>query len=48
MIIVLVLIYFIVMIAYLDVPDSRCKCYSSIINIAKILNVRIYFSHCLH
>jgi hypothetical protein len=39
-------VYFPVMIVYLHVLDSGCKLYSCIINMAKILKVRIYFSRC--
>jgi hypothetical protein len=41
-------VYFIVMIVYLNVLDSGCKLYSCINNLAKILKVRIYFSRCFH
>jgi hypothetical protein len=37
-----VVIYFTVMIVYLNILDSCCKLYSCIINMAKILKVRIY------
>jgi hypothetical protein len=41
-------VYFKVMIIYLNVLDSGCKIYSCIINMAKILKTRIQFSRCFH
>jgi hypothetical protein len=45
MIIIVDVVYSTFMIVYLNVLDSCCKLYSCIINMAKILKVRIYFSH---
>jgi hypothetical protein len=39
-------VYFTVMVVSLNVLYSCCKYYSCIINMAKILKIRIYFSHC--
>jgi hypothetical protein len=44
----MLLIYFTVIIVYLNVLESCCKLYSYIINMTKILKVRVYFSHCFH
>jgi hypothetical protein len=47
MIIMMMLIHFTIMLVYMNVLDSGCKLYSYIINMAKILKVRIYFSRCI-
>jgi hypothetical protein len=46
MMIIIDVIYFTIMIVYLNVLDLGCKVYSCRINLAKILKVRIYFSRC--
>jgi hypothetical protein len=46
MMIIIDVVYFTIMVVYLNVLDSDYKLYSCIINMAKILKVRIYFSRC--